>query len=252
MKTALKKIYFLFLFLGIDLRKIISLSYLPKYLKDRSNFKKAGGSISYLLPELTNYLDTAGEASGHYFHQDLLVASLIHEINPDRHIDVGSRIDGFVAHVASYREIEVIDIRELNTISHKNIKYLQKDITKDDPKLISCTDSLSCLHALEHFGLGRYGDTIDPKGHLVGFQNLIKMLKPGGHLYISFAIASISSVYFNAYRIFEPKEVLSWADEILLERFDYVDDAGDLHSFSDVYDVPDLKFGCGIYVFKKI
>jgi hypothetical protein len=29
-------------------------------------------------------------------------------------------------------------------------------------------DSLSCLHALEHFGLGRYGDPIDPRGHEKG------------------------------------------------------------------------------------
>ena len=55
----------------------------------------------------------AGAASGHYFHQDLLVARDVFARNPTRHIDVGSRVDGFVAHVASFREIEVVDIRPL-------------------------------------------------------------------------------------------------------------------------------------------
>jgi hypothetical protein len=32
--------------------------------------------------------------------------------------------------------------------------------------MINCCDSISSLHAIEHFGLGRYGDTIDVNGHL--------------------------------------------------------------------------------------
>jgi len=30
-------------------------------------------------------------------------------------VDIGSRVDGFVAHVASFREIEVFDIRPITT-----------------------------------------------------------------------------------------------------------------------------------------
>ena len=37
-----------------------------------------------------------------YFHQDFVVARKIFERNPRLHIDVGSRVDGFVAHVATF------------------------------------------------------------------------------------------------------------------------------------------------------
>lgn len=65
------------------------------------------------------------------------------------------------------------------------------------------TDSLSCLHAIEHFGLDRYGDLINPNGHLICFENMIKILKEKRILYISFPITtSTTNVYFNAHRIF--------------------------------------------------
>jgi len=66
---------------------------------------------------LDDRFDQSGTASGHYFHQDLLVASRIFINNPEKHVDIGSRIDGFVAHVASFREIEVFDIRSLEKIT---------------------------------------------------------------------------------------------------------------------------------------
>ncbi len=47
----------------------------------------------------------------HYFHQDLLLANRIFKARPRNHVDVGSRVDGFVAHVASFRPIEVLDLR---------------------------------------------------------------------------------------------------------------------------------------------
>jgi hypothetical protein len=64
--------------------------------------------------------------SGHYFHQELLIARGVYERNPVRHTDVGSRIDGFVAHVASFRRIEIVNLRPF---PHKitNIEFIQLD-----------------------------------------------------------------------------------------------------------------------------
>lgn len=223
-----------------------------KFLSDIRAFTKAGGIVTNLYPILNEYKEQAGTATGHYFHQDLLVASLIHDANPSRHIDVGSRIDGFVAHVAAYRTIEVLDFRPLTSCGHKQIKFMQADLMSLDSKLHEITDSLSCLHALEHFGLGRYGDPINPYGHLEGYRNLHKMLKPGGTLYVSFPIGK-SAVCFNAHRIFDPREILDWSNGLFsLERFDYVDDNGDLHERQSIEDVPILNYGCGIYTMKKL
>lgn len=228
------------------------LRYYLKFLKDKSAFIKAGGIITHTYPILDDYRKQAGTASGHYFHQDLLVASFIYKANPVRHLDVGSSVEGFVAHVASYRNIEVFDIRPLKIAAHEQIKFVQGNLMGLDASLIEACDSLSCLHALEHFGLGRYGDPIDPNGHLKGFDNLYRMLKKNGVLYISFPIGK-SGVHFNAHRVFDPTEILEWAkNKFELLRFDYVDDAGDLHCDAVISAPPALNYGCGIYTLKKI
>jgi Caenorhabditis protein of unknown function, DUF268 len=226
--------------------------YFGRYMADRRAFKRAGGVITDTYPIFDDFRKLAGTASGHYFHQDLLVARFIKAANPTRHIDVGSSIEGFVAHVASYREIEVIDIRPLRDIGHSQITFRQGDLMDLDPSLVGICDSLSCLHALEHFGLGRYGDRIDPTGHLKGFKNLWKMLKASGTLYISFPIGK-PRVHFNAHRVFDPAEIVRWSKELFqVARFDYVDDRGNLHRNASLSAPPTLSYGCGIYTLKKI
>ena len=74
---------------------------------------------------------------------------------------------------------------------------------------LGCTDSLSCLHTIEHFGLGRYGDPIDPAGYLKGLAQLKSMVAPGGMLYLSTPIGP-QRIEFNAHRIFSPATVISW------------------------------------------
>ena len=159
-------------------------------------------------------------------------------------------MDGFVAHVAAFRPIEVMDIRPL-ALAHERIAFLRRDLMAAGADIEGITDSLSCLHALEHFGLGRYGDPIDPDGHLKGFRALHAMLEPGGTLYLSVPIGE-PGVHFNAHRVFAPADVLGWAPRAFaLTRFDYVDDAGDLHADVSVGETPPLAYGCGIYTLRK-
>ena len=78
-------------------------------------------------PCLFDKHEAGGIASGHYFFQDLIVAQKIFLRNPVKHVDIGSRIDGFVAHVATFREIEVFDIRPIQSIIN-NIKFKKADL----------------------------------------------------------------------------------------------------------------------------
>ena len=223
-----------------------------RYGKDKQKFQDLGGVISEEMPILSDFNAEGGTSSGHYFHQDLLVASMIFAKNPKRHVDVGSRVDGFCAHVAAFREITVIDINPTRDSNHPNLIFETRDLMSGQVEPI--TDSLSCLHAIEHFGLGRYGDPINPNGHLQGFENLVKMLSQDGTLYISFPISNIPRVGFNAHRIFHPREILNWpsSSALQLERFDYVDDRGNLHARINLMGLDkSLVYGCGIYTFRK-
>jgi len=254
LKKILKPFALLLLNFGFDPRKLSSYKSLLRYRKDKKEWLKQGGKITGDYMILFDYSDSAGSDKGHYFHQDLLIAKLIHENKPKRHIDIASRVDGFVAHVASFREIEVVDVRPLHKSKHENIKFRQADLM--NPQDLGKTDSISCLHAIEHFGIGRYTDPIDVNGHNKGITNLVNLVSNSGRLYISFPIGQKDEVHFNAHRVFNVNTIFehpSIKEYMKLVRFDYVDDEGDLHLNSNIVDVKtDIKFGCGIYTFEKV
>jgi len=181
-------------------------------------------------PVFVDKYTNSGITEGAYFHQDLLVARRIFENNPNLHVDIGSRVDGFVAHVASFRHITVLDIRPLEN-KIKNISFLQMDIMEPlKNELIESCDSISCLHALEHFGLGRYGDQINYNGYIVGLENIYKMLKFNGKLYLSVPIGLPQRIEFHAHRIFSIKFLLDqFQENYFVENFSLVDDYGKLH-----------------------
>lgn len=89
--------------------------------------------------------------------------------------------------MASFREIEVFDIRPIDG-KIKNVKFIQANLMDLDKSLIGYCDSISSLHAIEHFGLGRYGDRLDFEGYLKGLNNIYQILKPKGKFYFSVPI----------------------------------------------------------------
>ena len=233
----------------------MALRFIPRYFKEKKQFISAGGVIEEGFPILTDYEDSAGVARGHYFHQDLLVAQKIYLNKPVRHVDIGSRVDGFVAHVASFREIELFDIRPLKA-QLPNVTFRVQDLLELPEEMHEYSDSVSCLHALEHFGLGRYGDPIDPQGHVRGFDNLLKLTRRDGKLYVSVPVGRKRTV-FNAHRIFSPLELVALsAGKASLETYSYVDDRGDLQVGEDsqrlLSDSGNLEYGLGIYEFRKL
>jgi SAM-dependent methyltransferase len=207
--------------------------------------------IRFSMPCLIDRYESSGSTAGHYFYQDLLVARRIFERRPLRHVDVGSRVDGFVAHVAAFREIEVFDIRPLK-IAIPSIVFRQSDLMNTPDGLKNYCDSLSCLHALEHFGLGRYGDPVDLLGHVKGFKSLADILKPGGMLYCSVPIGP-ERIDFNANRVFAISTILDLVRPgFEVESFSYVDDAGELHEHVTLTEQTTTAncgchYGCGIF-----
>jgi hypothetical protein len=203
--------------------------------------------ITQIQPYFTDKLDSAGIASGPYFHQDLLVAQYIHDRNPKRHVDVGSRFDGLIAHIASFREIEVFDIRpqrnQIQNVVFKQIDFMDSSVI---PKYYC--DSVSSLHAIEHFGLGRYGDKIDANGHIKAMENIADMLTAHGVFYLSVPIGP-QRIEFNAHRVFDFSYLLrivgQWFE---LHRLSFVDDEGRLHREITTKDKALLgcKMGCAI------
>jgi len=221
MKKTLRKVYwFLVAQLGIDL-KILFYSFIgvPQYLKDLYKFKRTYNGIIKIMPCLHDRYEEGGTTKTEYFWQDLYVAQKIYHSCPEKHVDVGSRMDGFVAHVASFRPIEVFDIRRVES-AIPNVTFTQADLTKPLPYLQEYCDSLSCLHALEHFGLGRYGDSIDSDGYKSGLCSMAGLLKNAGLFYLATPIGK-PQIFFNAHRVFDPRELRVFVEELGFELVDF-------------------------------
>lgn len=211
------KTYNLLLQFGLDFRKFYrAVRGIIPFLADYVRFKRNYDGKLTLYPCLHDRFDSSGSSNNEYFWQDLIVAKRINRLSPERHLDVGSRIDGFIAHLASFREVDVIDIRPSN-ISLPSIRFKQLDMmdSAQVQRFIESEgmyESISCLHSIEHFGLGRYGDTLKVDGWRDGLKNLCALTELDGVLYLSCPIGR-ERVEFNAHRVFDPFTILKAAEE---------------------------------------
>ncbi len=228
--------------------------FVPSYFELIRSRKKSSQYFEIkLLPIFHDRLETSGVMSGHYFHQDLLVAQKIFKNNPLNHLDIGSSIYGFVSHVASFRQIDILDIRD-NKSQVSNIKFKKVDLMDiSQVESIEKYDSISCLHVIEHFGLGRYGDKIDFDGYILGLENIAKLQTKGGIFYFGTPIGK-PRIYFNAHRVFDPQYILAILEQYYtLQEFHYVDDNGNLNTNIQLkeFNSDSLDYGCGIFIFKR-
>lgn len=262
MKRFFSKIVSWIGFLGIDFRKMkYFLRTFPGFLKDLNKMKRLLRQPGREPFKIKRIYPVLGEKYAHstipwnYFFQDLWVAQLILKHNPVKHVDVGSRIDGFVAHVAAFREIEVYDIRVVRD-DIPNVHFVQADVCSEDFSFTDYCDSVSSLHVIEHLGLGRYGDQLDPDAHIKGLRNITKALKTGGLFYLSVPVGD-QRMEFNAHRVFSTRYILETLGPYYKpETFGLVDDNAKFYADIPVSDPGfdnsfNCHYGCGIFVFKK-
>jgi Caenorhabditis protein of unknown function, DUF268 len=241
---------------GIDLRlTLLSLRGLPRYLRDLIHFRKNYSGLLELRPCLHDWYEEGGTTKDEYFWQDLLVARMIHLNNPSKHVDIGSRVDGFVTHVASFRDIEVLDIRPITT-QIPGVVFKQADLMNPHLDMQEYCDSLSCLHALEHFGLGRYCDPIDSKGFERGFVSMTSLLKQDGIFYLSVPIG-IERVEFNANWVFDPRVIVNLGNQnsLKLSELTVIQSRGKVEKVSfdeeNLCHLASQRYNLGVFVFHK-
>lgn len=162
-------------------------------------------SASHLLPKLTDKTkDTPLDAV--YFLQDAWACGHIFSYKPKHHCDVGS-FAKTIGIISQFVPTTFVDIRpidcSLNGLTFKKGSILELPFESDS------IESISSLCVIEHIGLGRYGDPIDPWGTERALSELQRVLKPGGHLLFSVPVDSENRVYFNAHRAFTRQYITS-------------------------------------------
>lgn len=151
-----------------------------------------------------------------YFYQDAWAFEKIVSAKPAQHVDVGSH-HKFVALLSKVVPVTMVDIRPLS-VSLDSLKFLEGTLL-DLPFESGTLPSVSSLCVIEHVGLGRYGDPLDPAGSDKALAELQRVVQPGGDLYISLPLHNENRTYFNAHRTFtEPYLLEMFAPFEVLER----------------------------------
>lgn len=181
---------------------------------ERENFKIDRNNLWPIINEKYAY---AG-AMGNYFWQDLWAARQIIMSGVKKHFDIGSRLDGFIAHLlASGVDVTMIDVREFpEKVDH--LRTIVDDATKLHQIADESIGSMSALCSLEHFGLGRYGDSINPEACFQCFDNIQKKLQKGGRLYIALPVGK-ERIEFNAHRVFYASTIIDCFSTLSLQEF---------------------------------
>jgi len=206
-------------------------------IKDYFNFKSL--MLYPCLMDKTNY--TPVEPI--YFWQDVWFAKHLFKYRPEVHCDIGSSYKT-ISIIAQFTKVIFVDIRSPSIIA-PNVYFVKGDIL-NLPFENESIDSLSSLCVIEHIGLGRYGDTIDPYGSEKAINELKRVLRKGGLLYLSIPVDNENKIYFNAHRAFTRDYLIELFKgfEILDEKYIYG---------SNLYDIylQERGFGTGLYLLQK-
>lgn len=192
---------------------------------------------------------SAAELPVHYFYQDVWAARFLYENGVKDHVDVGSRVDGFVAHVLPFCRVRHVDVRPLD-VEWNGFEFVRGSVTQL-PFADDSVPSLSCLHVIEHIGLGRYGDLVDPSGHLHAARELARVLQRGGMLLVGTPVGR-ERLCFDAHRVFDPQTIVDMFQRLSLVEFCLIDDRGrGINRGVSFDEARRCDYGCGLFVFTK-
>lgn len=203
-----------------------------------------------------DYCESAGKPETHYFAQDIWGARKIFRSGVAEHYDIGSSLNGFLAHLLVFcPKVHYIDIRPL-PFNIPHLEFVQGNAT--DLKTIKdeSIHSLSSFHAIEHFGLGRYGDPLDPDACFKALNNMERILSPKGRLYLGVPIGPENKLIFNAHRIFRPETIINAFTTLNLVEFSVIVNDNCLEQqipLEQIASTSDIlpEYSCGLFEFTK-
>lgn len=186
----------------------------------------------------------------HYIYHVAWAARVLAETKPNRHTDISSSLY-FSSIVSAFMPVDFYDYRPAqldlpNLISH------HADLNSL-PFADSSLASLSCMHTVEHVGLGRYGDQINPQGDLKAMSELSRVLAHGGDLLFVVPIGK-PKIVFNAHRIYSYNQIIASFPNLRLKRFSLIPENpqnGGLIVEASEELANRQNYGCGCFWFTK-
>lgn len=206
------------------LKRIINWFRFRKQLKDFARqAAESGGDVIRKIERFPIFgEDTAvTDFDRHYVYHTAWAARVIASTKPLEHVDIGSSLY-FAAIASAFCPVRFYDFRPPE-LYLPNLRLGSCDLTNldfDD----NSVGSLSCMHVVEHIGLGRYGDAIDFQGDQRAIAELRRVTKPSGHLLFVVPIGQ-DRIQFNAHRIYACDQVVSLFPDFDLRQFALIPDS---------------------------
>lgn len=227
-----------------------------KFLKQYEIFRRMSESDRGFIINAENQKMILGEDTertkfdAHYIYHPAWAARIVKKVNPEFHTDISSTLT-FSSLLSAFIPVKFYDYRP----AHLTLSHLTSD--KADLQKLPFEDnsirSLSCMHTVEHIGLGRYGDPIDPDGDLKAISELKRVLSNNGDLLFVVPLGK-PQIRFNAHRIYSYAQIMDYFSDLKLEEFSLIpDNAETAGMITDATkELADKQtYGCGCFWFKK-
>jgi hypothetical protein len=186
----------------------------------------------------------------HYVYHPAWAARVLARTKPECHMDISSALQ-FSAILSAFVPVKFYDYRPAH-LSLSNFSSSKCDLARL-PFPDESVTSLSCMHTVEHIGLGRYGDPIDPDGDLKAMSELRRVLAPGGSLLFVVPIGR-PRIAFNAHRIYGYRQIREYFADLTLKEFALIPedekDGGLIYNASQEQ-ADKETYGCGCFWFLK-
>jgi hypothetical protein len=183
----------------------------------------------------------------HYIYHPAWAARILAQTRPAYHTDISS-ILSFSTIVSAFIPVKFYDYRPAE-ISLGNFESKAADL-KCLHFESGSIPSLSCMHTVEHIGLGRYGDELDPLGDIKAINEIKRVVVSGGNILFVVPLGN-SMIQFNGQRLYTKEQILEYFSDCELIEFTLIPDQGELIINPSSELIKNQKYSCGCFWFKK-
>ena len=196
--------------------------------------------------------DRQGETTfdRHYLYHTAWAMRCVREIAPRQHLDFSSSLY-FASLLSAFIPVTFYDLRPPQLVL-PNLQ-VEKANLQNLSLASESQESVSCMHVVEHIGLGRYGDTIDYDGDLKAVAELKRIVAVGGNLLFVVPLGH-DRIQFNAHRIYSYRHVMDLFSGFELKEFALIPDdphVGHLMVGASEDLSNQQHYGCGCFWWKK-
>ena len=237
------------------IKKTIRFILVPFVLADYIRYKKKDNKHRFAMPLGDVYpcikdktITTSFDR--HYVYHTSWATRIVKEINPKKHIDISSSLY-FCGILSAFIPVDFYDYRPAK-IELSDLTSKRGDLT-ELPFASNSVPSISCMHTVEHIGLGRYGDPIDPEGDQKAIAELKRVTSNGGSVIFVVPIGK-PRIAWNAHRIYSYEQIVSAFEGFKLKEFSFIpehEDRGGLIRNADPELIKKEDYGCGCFWFIK-